>query len=503
MKNKRSVVLLMVAATMLFSMTACSWLSGLTDTEGDVSPETGQSSSQNAYADPASMPDAPAQTGPTESETNQGAPNNGQGQEAVNVAQGEGECEDRFIQDGASNIVQGQAFEEGESFTVQWPVKNVGTCIWDDGYALTFIGGDLTADAASYPIDDVVHPGETLNLVLELTAPSQTGPAISLWKLQNTDGQLFGMVSPPDAALRVAIDVTQASNANNNGNNNSNVTDSPVAAVDPEIAISGLPNVANSGFGMTMLTDECFDFAEGEVVSCSDSAADFRYDYNTVIHSYLKSQNGTLFSDSQDQAPSENDCQSEDFYGMPLILPAGGASGSYICFETEIDGDTAYGWIQPESYNAGGLTFDFLTFEPQTGFATQNTIPQVNLWLFTLSHGEQETLLVSKCFDLGSGEQAACNSSDADIKYLYASGQAYVEFLGDALMGIGTWNGEQPTRSGCMEKETMAGYRYLNDVPEDYTCYQTVDDGETVYGWFRPTQYNSGGMTFDFQTWEP
>jgi hypothetical protein len=368
---------------------------------------------------------------------------------------------------------------------------------------LTYVHGALAANATSYSIGQDVQPGESLTLSLDLVAPLQTGAAVSLWKLKDADGQLFGMASPPDAALRVAIVVTQTSNANNNGNGNSNFTDHPVAAADPEIAISGLPNVSGYGIGITMLTDQCFDFAEGEVVSCGDSAADFEYDYNVVLHSYIKAWNGTLFSDSLNQAPSEASCEQEDFYGMPLVISSEGPTGNYICFETDIDGYPAYGWIQPESYNDGGMTFDFLIFEPQTGYAAHHTTPAVNLWLFTLNHGEQETLLVDKCFDLVSGEQVACNSSEADIKYRYSSGQASVEFLGDALMGIGTWNGVQPTKSGCMEKDTMSGYRYLNDEPEDYTCYQTVDDGEAVYGWFRATQYNSGGMTFDFQTWEP
>ena len=224
MKNKRCLILLMVAGTMLLSLTACSWLTALTNNEGDASSAEGQSFPPDAQGDSPSLGDAPSDTGLGEPEPDHALQNNGQGQEAQNAGQAEGGCENRFALDGSSNVTQGQEFEQGENFTVQWPVKNVGTCIWDAGYSLTYVHGVLAADATFYPIGQDVQPGETLTLSLDLVAPTQTGLAVSLWKLQDADGQLFGMASPSDAPLRVAIVVTQASNANNNGNGNSNIT---------------------------------------------------------------------------------------------------------------------------------------------------------------------------------------------------------------------------------------------------------------------------------------
>ena len=36
-----------------------------------------------------------------------------------------------------------------------------------------------------------------------------------------------------------------------------------------------------------------------------------------------------------------------------------------------------------------------------------------------------------------------------------------------------------------------------------YYCLKTAYQGETVFGWFRPTDFNSGGITFSYMIFEP
>jgi hypothetical protein len=41
---------------------------------------------------------------------------------------GQGSCTNRFEMDGYSNIALGEQFEAGDTFQIDWPIKNSGTC---------------------------------------------------------------------------------------------------------------------------------------------------------------------------------------------------------------------------------------------------------------------------------------------------------------------------------------------------------------------------------------
>lgn len=83
----------------------------------------------------------------------------------------------------------------GEDFFKVWRVKNTGTCTWDDGYALTFIGGDTAIDPVPFKIqqsNDFVIGGATADLGVNLTAPLNEGTYTGTWRMQTDTGVYFG-----------------------------------------------------------------------------------------------------------------------------------------------------------------------------------------------------------------------------------------------------------------------------------------------------------------------
>jgi hypothetical protein len=83
----------------------------------------------------------------------------------------------------------------GKDFEKKWTVKNTGTCTWDEGYKLVFIGGDRALDPTSFEFenkDDFVAPGETADLGVDLTAPNQEGNYGGTWRMQSDAGVYFG-----------------------------------------------------------------------------------------------------------------------------------------------------------------------------------------------------------------------------------------------------------------------------------------------------------------------
>lgn len=402
----------------------------------------------------------------------------------------QGSCNNGFALDGSSNIAIGQQFDPGDSFQVDWPVKNTGTCTWTADYALTFVNGDQMGATSPIGLPSTVAPGGSIVLSVQMTAPSQPDVYMSFWKLQDEYGQLFGMDNPQDAPLRVKVEVVQS--ANNPSN--------PMVTAVPEIAVT-LPNTLSNGVGETMLVDQCYDLVEGDEVSCSDPEGDIKYTYSSVMGSYLRVVNGSLFSNSYASAPSESDCVSEAYYGMPVHLTSG---NKYLCIQTEYNGDTVYGWVKPTSFNSGGLTFNYLLWEPDTTLQVGEVIPATQL-LFTLSHGTDQTLLVDKCFDFIEGEKAACNGSESDIKYLVSGSYNMIQSINASELAFTIWSDDDaPSKSDCETSEPyLSGYHYLNHEPDYYTCFKTDYGSDTVYGWFRVTSYNNGGATFDYLVWEP
>jgi hypothetical protein len=83
----------------------------------------------------------------------------------------------------------------GKNFNKKWTVKNTGTCTWDEGYKLVFIGGDRDLDPTSFEFknkEDFVSAGETADIGVDLTSPLKEGSYGGTWRMQSDAGVYFG-----------------------------------------------------------------------------------------------------------------------------------------------------------------------------------------------------------------------------------------------------------------------------------------------------------------------
>ncbi len=62
----------------------------------------------------------------------------------------------------------------GAAFTKTWRIQNTGTCIWWSGYTLTHYSQEAMSAPAAVPLP-VTNPGETVDLSVDLVAPSVPG----------------------------------------------------------------------------------------------------------------------------------------------------------------------------------------------------------------------------------------------------------------------------------------------------------------------------------------
>ncbi|HMB22365.1 MAG: NBR1-Ig-like domain-containing protein [Chloroflexota bacterium] len=91
------------------------------------------------------------------------------------------------------SIPDGTVMAPGATFTKTWRLKNVGQCPWKTTYQLVFFSGEQmgASSSAAFPKDIAV--GQTVDISINMTAPSAAGSYRGYWMFKNANGQLFGI----------------------------------------------------------------------------------------------------------------------------------------------------------------------------------------------------------------------------------------------------------------------------------------------------------------------
>jgi len=79
----------------------------------------------------------------------------------------------------------------GQKFTKTWRVRNNGTCAWEAGFKLNFIGGDAMG-GTTLTLDKAISPGSETELSVPMTAPNTSGTHRSNWRMATAAGANFG-----------------------------------------------------------------------------------------------------------------------------------------------------------------------------------------------------------------------------------------------------------------------------------------------------------------------
>ena len=97
----------------------------------------------------------------------------------------------KFIKD--VTVPDNAKVKAGAKFTKTWRLKNVGTCTWTPNYTLVFAGGAQMDGPDQQALATTVKPGKTVDISVDLIAPSKKGKYTSKWMLQTSDGKKFGL----------------------------------------------------------------------------------------------------------------------------------------------------------------------------------------------------------------------------------------------------------------------------------------------------------------------
>jgi hypothetical protein len=114
-----------------------------------------------------------------------------------------------FVKD--VTIPDGTAMGPGEVFTKTWRLQNRGTCTWTPDYMLVYTSGDQMGSTTAVRLPGNVAPGQTVDVLVTLTAPNVNGYQRGYWMLRNPSGALFGTGAKANEAFYVEIKVTPES----------------------------------------------------------------------------------------------------------------------------------------------------------------------------------------------------------------------------------------------------------------------------------------------------
>ncbi|HEX9840868.1 MAG TPA: NBR1-Ig-like domain-containing protein, partial [Anaerolineales bacterium] len=89
-------------------------------------------------------------------------------------------------------VPDGTVFAPGATFTKTWRLKNVGSCPWTTSYQLVFFSGEQMGAPSSAAFPKNVAIGETVDISVNMTAPTTPGTHLGYWMFKNASGALFG-----------------------------------------------------------------------------------------------------------------------------------------------------------------------------------------------------------------------------------------------------------------------------------------------------------------------
>jgi len=163
----------------------------------------------------------------------------------------------QFIAD--VNVPDGTTFAPGATFTKTWRLKNIGGCAWSTSYQLVFFSGEKMSAASSANFPQNVAIGQTIDISINMTAPSTAGSYRGYWMFKNANGALFGIGSQANKPWWVDIKVSGA-------------TVTPGGATPTPTATTGGPTNTPSATA-TPLANTAYDFAANACAASWHSGA--------------------------------------------------------------------------------------------------------------------------------------------------------------------------------------------------------------------------------------
>jgi uncharacterized protein YkwD len=102
-----------------------------------------------------------------------------------------GACHDSAVMIEDVTVPDNAPMTKGQKFTKTWRFMNNGKCNWS-GYTIAFVAGDRMASPDTAPVP-ATEAGQTVDVSVELTAPSVDGSYTGFYELRKANGETLAI----------------------------------------------------------------------------------------------------------------------------------------------------------------------------------------------------------------------------------------------------------------------------------------------------------------------
>ncbi len=209
----------------------------------------------------------------------------------------------RFLDD--VTIPDNTVVAPGQTFRKTWRIQNAGSCAWSGGYQLVFSSGDTMGVNYAANLPAVVAPGQTVEVSVDLTAPTALGVYQSNWKLRSPNGNVFGTSNSDNDAIWVKIIVSDTASVS---------TVAPgVTPVNTGCTLISVVPAYRQSFKVGEETDIYFKVRNDSMTVWSTEDMDVAFVGGTNL---MKRQDQTRKDLPQDIAPGD-----QLYYGIDAVMP--------------------------------------------------------------------------------------------------------------------------------------------------------------------------------------
>lgn len=112
-------------------------------------------------------------------------------------------CKDKAILVQDVTIADGTNVPRGSKFTKTWKLQNTGTCLWTN-YTVAFVSGDRMSSPDTAPVSQTLV-GKTVDVSVDLVAPSIDGAYTGFFELHNASGQVLPIGIEKTFWVKIAV----------------------------------------------------------------------------------------------------------------------------------------------------------------------------------------------------------------------------------------------------------------------------------------------------------
>jgi hypothetical protein len=170
--------------------------------------------------------------------------------------EGEGGCTLNAAFAADVTVPDNTEMSPGETFVKTWRIRNSGTCDWGAGFTLVFVGGEQMGAPASVPVP-ATAAGSTVDVSVNMAAPSDYGTYRSNWRVESDTGAVFG------SSVYVQIVVPAPATATPTEEPTPTPTEEPTAGPAVPAAPSNLHVTSWSGIMANMAFNDNSDDEQG------------------------------------------------------------------------------------------------------------------------------------------------------------------------------------------------------------------------------------------------